>query len=75
VKQLLSGFITDAESMSAFLFDVATKPDYLAQVKHEFEAIKGLFADGQAALEKTYTAPPFPTPSRIAPVSRFPTSI
>jgi hypothetical protein len=75
VKPLLPGFITDAESMAALLYDVATKPDYPAQVKHEFEDIKGLFADHQAALEKTYTAPPFPTPSRMAPVSRFPTSI
>jgi hypothetical protein len=45
VKPLLPGFITDAESMAALLFDVATKPDYPAQVTHDFEAMKGLFAD------------------------------
>jgi metal-dependent amidase/aminoacylase/carboxypeptidase family protein len=56
------GFMTDAQSMAALLFDVATRPEYLAQVKEEFAGIKALFADYQAALEKTYTVPAVPEP-------------
>jgi len=51
------GFMTDAQSMAALLFDVATRPDYLRKVKQEFASIKTLFADYQADLEKTYTVP------------------
>ncbi len=56
------GFLTDAQSMAALLFDVATRPEYLAQVKREFAGIKALFADYQQALEKTYTVPNVPEP-------------
>jgi hypothetical protein len=48
--------------MSALLFDVATRPEYLAQIRQEFAGIKALFADYQAALEKTYTVPAVPDP-------------
>ncbi len=57
-----SGFVTDAQSMAALLFDVATRPEYLTQVKKEFAGIKALFGDYQQALEKTYTAPSVPEP-------------
>jgi amidohydrolase len=57
-----NGFVTDAESMAALLFDVATKPDYLRQVKTEFAQIKALFAEYQAALEKAYPLPKVPDP-------------
>jgi amidohydrolase len=56
------GFLTDAQSMAALLFDVATRPQYLAQVKQEFAGIKALFADYQAALDKAYTIPAVPDP-------------
>jgi amidohydrolase len=52
-----NGFVTDAESMAALLFDVATRPEYLAQIRQEFAGIKALFADYQAGLEKAYTVP------------------
>jgi amidohydrolase len=56
------GFLTDAQAMAALLFDVATRPEYLAQVKREFEGIKALFSDYQEALEKTYIVPNVPEP-------------
>ena len=51
------GFTIDAETMTAILFDFATHPDYRAAVKKEFDGIKALFAEYQAALKKTYTTP------------------
>lgn len=57
-----NGFITDAESMAALLFDCATQPDYLAQVKTEFDGIKALFGEYQADLQKVYTVPNVPEP-------------
>ncbi len=56
------GFLTDAQAMAALLFDVATHPEYLAQVKREFSGIKALFGEYQQALEKTYTVPNVPEP-------------
>jgi len=56
------GFVTDAQSMAALLFDVATRPEYLAQVKREFSGIKALFAEYQQDLEKMYTVPNVPEP-------------
>jgi metal-dependent amidase/aminoacylase/carboxypeptidase family protein len=52
-----TGFTVDAETMTAILFDFATHPDYRATVKKEFDGLKALFADYQAALKKTYTTP------------------
>ena len=57
-----AGFLTDAQSMAAVLFDVATRPEYLAKVKREFAGIKALFAEYQAGLEKVYTVPVVPDP-------------
>ena len=51
------GFVTDAQSMSALLFDVATRPAYLTAVKREFSTIKALFSEYQAALEKAHSVP------------------
>ena len=51
------GFTVDAEAMTAILFDFATHADYRAAVKKEFDGIKTLFAEYQAALKKVYTAP------------------
>ena len=52
-----NGFVTDAQSMAALLFDVATRADYRAEIKREFAGIKALFGEYQEALKKTYTVP------------------
>lgn len=52
-----TGFTIDAETMTAILFDFATHADYRAAVKKEFDGLKGLFGEYQAALKKTYTTP------------------
>ncbi|HEY3936373.1 MAG TPA: peptidase dimerization domain-containing protein [Bryobacteraceae bacterium] len=57
-----NGFVTDARAMSALLYDLATRPDYLAQVKTEFAGIKALSAEYQEALESVYTLPKVPEP-------------
>jgi metal-dependent amidase/aminoacylase/carboxypeptidase family protein len=52
-----NGFVTDARSMAALLYDFATRPEYRAMVKREFSEIKGLFAEYLEALNKTYVVP------------------
>ena len=52
-----AGFTIDAETMAAILFDCATHADYRAAVKKEFDGLKALFGEYQAALKKTYTTP------------------
>ena len=56
------GFVVDAESMAALLFDFATQPDYRAAVQQEFAGIKALFGDYQEALKKVYPVPNVPDP-------------
>jgi amidohydrolase len=56
------GFVVDAQSMAALLFDFATHPDYRAAVKREFSGIQALFGEYQGALKKVYTAPRVPEP-------------
>ena len=56
------GFTIDAETMAAVLFDFATQADYRAAVKKEFDGIKALFGEYQAALKKVYTVPAVPEP-------------
>ncbi len=51
------GFTVDAQAMTALLFDFATRPDYRALVKKEFDGIKRLFGEYLAALERVYTEP------------------
>lgn len=51
------GFMTDAQAMTAVLFDFATRPDYRVAVKKEFEGIKALFGEYQEALKQTYVQP------------------
>jgi amidohydrolase len=57
-----TGFTVDAEAMTAILFDFATRPDYRSAVKKEFDGIKSLFAQYQAALKKVYGLPTVPDP-------------
>jgi metal-dependent amidase/aminoacylase/carboxypeptidase family protein len=51
------GFTIDAQTMAAILFDFATHPEYRTAVKTEFDGIKALFAEYQAALRKVYDVP------------------
>jgi len=57
-----SGFVIDALGMTALLFDFATRPDYRAAVKREFEGIQALQNEYLAALEKPYQVPKVPEP-------------
>src|SRR5205814_2476341 len=56
------GFTVDAQAMAAILFDFATHADYRTAVKKEFDGIRALFGEYQAALKKTYTVPVVPDP-------------
>jgi len=56
------GFTVDAQAMAALLFDFATRPDYRATVKREFETIRGLHAEYVQDLKKTYVVPNVPVP-------------
>jgi amidohydrolase len=51
------GFVVDAQSMAALLFDFATRPDYRATVKREFDTIRGLHDEYLSDLRKTYVLP------------------
>jgi amidohydrolase len=57
-----NGFTVDAQAMAAILFDFATHADYRAAVRKEFDGIKALFGEYQAALKKVYTVPAIPDP-------------
>ncbi len=56
------GFVVDAQTMAAVLFDFASNAEYRAAVKREFEGIKGLFGEYQDSLKKVYTTPKVPDP-------------
>ena len=56
------GFLLDAETMTAVLYDYATHPELRQAVNTEFTRIKGLFAEYQAALQKAYPQPAVPEP-------------
>ena len=55
-----SGFVVDAQAMAALLYDFATRPDYRATVKREFETIRALHEEYLNALRKTYVVPQVP---------------
>lgn len=52
-----NGFVTDAETMAAILYDFASRPDYRALVKKEFTGMKALYGQYQDALKKVYVTP------------------
>jgi hypothetical protein len=56
------GFLIDAETMAAVLYDFATHPEYRDAVKTEFTRIKTLFGEYQKALIKAYPKPEVPEP-------------
>ena len=52
-----SGFLADAQAMAALLYDFATRPDFRAAVKREFDTIKGLHNEYLDALRRVYIPP------------------
>ena len=52
-----SGFIVDAQAMAALLYDFATRADYRAAVKREFDSLKALHDEYLDALRKVYVVP------------------
>ena len=59
-----NGFKVQAQAMAALLTDFATRPEYRAAVKKEFDGIKGLFSEYLSALEKAYGVPKVPEPTQ-----------
>jgi len=57
-----SGFRVDAQAMAALLYDFATRADYRAAVKREFDTIKALHGEYLDALRKVYAVPKVPEP-------------
>jgi metal-dependent amidase/aminoacylase/carboxypeptidase family protein len=64
------GFTVDAEAMAATLYDFATHPDYRTAVKKEFDGIKALFGEYQAALKKVYTVPTIKVPTTTSTTAK-----
>ncbi len=56
------GFVVDAQAMAALLFDFATRADYRATVKREFDTIRGLHTEYLEDLKKMYVLPKVPEP-------------
>ena len=56
------GFVVDAESMAALLYEFASHPDYRALVSREFKEIRVLFDEYREALTKIYRKPNVPDP-------------
>jgi hypothetical protein len=56
------GFLVDAQAMAALLYDFATRADYRATVKREFDTIRALHDEYLAALRKTYVVPKVAVP-------------
>jgi amidohydrolase len=52
-----AGFTVQAQAMAALLHDFATRPEYRAAVRKEFDGLKALFGEYVAALEKAYAVP------------------
>ena len=58
------GFLIDAETMAAVLYDFATHPELRESVKTEFARIQALFGKYQGALQKAYPKPEVPEPKQ-----------
>jgi amidohydrolase len=57
-----AGFMIDAETEAAILYDFATHPELRDAVKTEFSRIQSLFAEYQRDLEKAYPKPEVAAP-------------
>ncbi len=51
------GFVVDAQAMASLLYDFATRADYRAAVKREFDTTRALFSAYISALDKAYPKP------------------
>jgi hypothetical protein len=51
------GFVVDAQAMAALLWDFATRADFRAVVKREFDTIRGLHREYLDALKSAYPTP------------------
>ena len=56
------GFVVDAQAMASLLYDFATRSDYRAAVKREFESLKAMHGAYLDALRKVYVVPRVPDP-------------
>ncbi len=56
------GFLIDAETMAAILYDFATHPEMRDAVKTEFTRTQALFGEYQSALRKVYPKPEIAEP-------------
>src|SRR5262249_56012383 len=56
------GFLIDAETMAAILYDFATHSEMREAVKTEFTRTQALFGDYQSALRKAYPTPEIAEP-------------
>ncbi len=56
------GFVVDAQSMTALLYDFLTQADYRAAVEKEFNGIRVLFDEYRESLRKVYAKPNVPDP-------------
>jgi len=61
-----SGFVVDAQAMAALLYDFATRADYRAVVKKEFDSLKALHDEYLESLRKVYVTPKV-TGERVVP--------
>ncbi len=52
-----NGFVVDAATMAAVLYDFATDAPYRAAVQREFKGLQGLYAEYVAALKTAYPIP------------------
>ena len=57
-----NGFLVDAETMAAVLFDFATNADYRTAVKKEFSGLQSLMGNYQESLRTVYAIPKVPEP-------------
>ena len=56
------GFLVDAETMAAILYNFATNAEYRDAVHTEFSRVQSLFGEYQSALEKAYPKPEVKVP-------------
>jgi amidohydrolase len=58
------GFLIDAETMAAVLYDFATHPELRESVKTEFTRIQALFGEYEGVLQNAYPKPEVPEPKQ-----------
>ena len=51
------GFVVDAQAMAALLYQFASKAEFRAAVKREFDGLRGLYSEYEGVLQKAYALP------------------